>query len=55
MEELGCHVTYSRETAVRSADVIMLLRIQKERLSEELFPSDREYRRVYGLDLVPTV
>ncbi len=50
IEELGCSVTFSRETAVRSADVIMLLRIQKERLSEELFPSDREYRRVYGVD-----
>lgn len=50
VEELGCSVTYSREIAVQSADVIMLLRIQKERLSEELFPSDREYRRVYGLD-----
>ena len=50
VEALGCSVTYSREEAVRNADVIMLLRIQKERLSEELFPSDREYRRLYGVD-----
>lgn len=50
IESLGCTVTYSREEAVSSADVVMLLRIQKERLSEELFPSDREYRRVYGVD-----
>ena len=27
----------------------MMLRIQKERLSEELFPSDREYAQAYGL------
>jgi aspartate carbamoyltransferase catalytic subunit len=50
VEALGCSVTYNREEAVRNADVIMLLRIQKERLSEELFPSDREYRRLYGVD-----
>ena len=50
VEALGCSVTYSREEAVRHADVIMLLRIQKERLSEALFPSDREYRRLYGVD-----
>ena len=50
VEFLGCSVTYNREEAVRNADVIMLLRIQKERLSEELFPSDREYRRLYGVD-----
>ena len=50
VEELGCTVTFSRKKAVETADAIMLLRIQKERLSEELFPSDREYRRVYGLD-----
>ena len=50
VEALGCSVTYNREDAVRNADVIMLLRIQKERLSEALFPSDREYRRLYGVD-----
>ena len=50
VEALGCHVSYNREEAVENADVIMLLRIQKERLSEALFPSDREYRRLYGVD-----
>ena len=47
VEELGCSVTYSRETAVRSADVIMLLRIPEGAVIENL-ASDREYRRVYG-------
>jgi aspartate carbamoyltransferase catalytic subunit len=50
VEALGCCVSYNREEAVKDADVIMLLRIQKERLSEALFPSDREYRRLYGVD-----
>ena len=50
---LGCTATTDRAEAVADADVVMMLRIQKERLSEELFPSDAEYSAVYGLD--PTV
>lgn len=50
IEALGCGVSYHRDEAIKDADVVMLLRIQKERLSEELFPSDREYRRLYGVD-----
>ncbi|MCA9537587.1 MAG: aspartate carbamoyltransferase catalytic subunit [Myxococcales bacterium] len=50
VEALGCRATYQRAEAVADADVVMMLRIQKERLAEELFPSDREYFRVYGLD-----
>ncbi|MEE2789199.1 MAG: aspartate carbamoyltransferase catalytic subunit [Myxococcota bacterium] len=49
IETLGCTATFVREEALEDADVVMMLRIQKERLSEELFPSDREYARVYGL------
>ncbi len=51
IEEMGVQVTYSLREAVRDADVIMMLRIQKERLSGALFPSDREYARVFGLNL----
>lgn len=47
---LGCQATTDRAEAVADADVIMMLRIQKERLAEELFPSDAEYAAVYGLD-----
>ncbi len=50
IEALGCTATLCRDEAVADADVVMMLRIQKERLSEELFPSDREYARRYGLD-----
>ena len=49
IEALGCEATSNRE-AVDGADVVMMLRIQKERLDEELFPSDREYAQVFGLD-----
>ncbi|MGC6415881.1 MAG: aspartate carbamoyltransferase catalytic subunit [Bradymonadia bacterium] len=50
IEALGCVATSNREEAVDGADVVMMLRIQKERLDEELFPSDREYAQVFGLD-----
>jgi len=38
------------EPAIEGADVVMMLRIQKERMGKDLFPSDREYSRVFGLD-----
>lgn len=50
VEQLGCAATPHRREALQDADVVIMLRIQKERLAEELFPTDREYARVYGLD-----
>jgi aspartate carbamoyltransferase catalytic subunit len=44
------HVTHSMEEAIEGADVIMMLRVQFERMSESFFPSVREYFRYYGLD-----
>jgi aspartate carbamoyltransferase catalytic subunit len=38
------------EPAIEGADVVMMLRIQKERMGKDLFPSDREYARFFGLD-----
>jgi aspartate carbamoyltransferase catalytic subunit len=37
------------EDAVKGADAVMMLRIQQERIGEPLFPSLREYSRLYGL------
>ncbi len=50
VETLGCNATTHRGEAIEDADVVMMLRIQKERLNEELFPSDREYALSYGLN-----
>ena len=50
IEELGVEVFDNTESAVRDADVIMMLRIQKERFTEELIPSDREYFQQFGLN-----
>jgi aspartate carbamoyltransferase catalytic subunit len=48
---LGVKVTDSMDDALRGADVVMLLRLQLERQGSGLFPSIREYRERYGLDL----
>ena len=50
MEELGVK-TYTRvEEAVEGADVVMGLRIQKERQEEGNFPSLREYSEFFGIN-----
>jgi aspartate carbamoyltransferase catalytic subunit len=43
------HVTSSIDEALRDADVVMALRIQKERMASGLLPSMREYAARYGL------
>ena len=48
---LGVEVTDSIDHALDGADVIMMLRLQLERQNAGLFPSIREYRERYGLDL----
>ena len=37
------------DEAVEQADVVMMLRVQFERMNESFFPSIREYFRYYGL------
>ena len=41
--------TLSVEEAIQSADVVMMLRVQRERLDEELGDAPGEYLRLYGL------
>jgi aspartate carbamoyltransferase catalytic subunit len=49
IERLGVRVATSIEEAVADADVVMLLRIQQERMSGAFFPSLREYFNVFGM------
>jgi aspartate carbamoyltransferase catalytic subunit len=49
IERLGVHVTTSVDEAVADADVIMMLRIQQERMQGAFFPSLREYFNVFGM------
>src|SRR5256714_9268022 len=50
-QELGCKVSYRLEDAIRDVDVIMMLRLQQERMHAGLIPSLREYSRYWGLTL----
>jgi aspartate carbamoyltransferase catalytic subunit len=49
ISRLGVRVTHDVHEAVRDADVVMLLRIQLERMEGAFFPSLREYFNVFGM------
>ncbi|QTA88544.1 aspartate carbamoyltransferase catalytic subunit [Desulfonema magnum] len=49
IETLGVSVVHNIDNAIHGADVIMMLRIQKERQKGFLFSTEREYARVFGL------
>lgn len=48
-QELG-DVSYDLDAVLPDADVVMMLRVQRERMTDSYFPSAREYSRRYGLD-----
>lgn len=52
VEGLGAEVFHHLAPAVEGADVVMMLRIQKERMERggHRLPTSREYSRLYGLD-----
>lgn len=49
LEKRGVKVYHDLDRAIEGADVINVLRIQSERQQKGLFPSIREYIRLYGL------
>lgn len=49
-QKFGIRINHNFKQAVEGADVIMMLRIQKERQGIPYFPSIREYRNLYGLN-----
>ena len=49
IEGLGVRVSTSVDAAVEGADVIMMLRIQHERMQSAFVPSLREYFNVFGM------
>ena len=49
IEDINEKPYYNLEDAIRDADVVIMLRIQRERQDSEFFPSLREYSRFYGL------
>jgi aspartate carbamoyltransferase catalytic subunit len=47
--KLGARITGNIEEAIEGADVIMMLRVQHERMNEAFIPSTREYAGLFGL------
>ncbi|MDA8584972.1 aspartate carbamoyltransferase catalytic subunit [Rhodobacteraceae bacterium] len=48
--EWGVEVCNTMEEGLKDADVVMMLRLQKERMDGAFIPSEREYYHRYGLD-----
>ena len=44
-------VSFNLDDVVKKVDVLMMLRVQSERMKDSFFPSEREYSRGYGLDI----
>ena len=47
---LGVEVFHDMEAGLQGVDVVMMLRLQRERMNGGLVPSAREYFRFFGLD-----
>jgi aspartate carbamoyltransferase catalytic subunit len=48
-DDMPCKVTYNTEEALKGADVVIMLRIQRERQQDVFFPSQEEYNRYFAL------
>ena len=49
LKEMGVRVCHSMEEGIRGADVIIMLRLQNERMSGAMLPSAGEYFKTFGL------
>ncbi len=49
MAQMGVRVCYSLEEGIRGADVVIMLRLQNERMSGALLPSSQEFFKSFGL------
>jgi aspartate carbamoyltransferase catalytic subunit len=50
VEDWPCGHSYDFDSVLAKTDVVMMLRVQRERMNDSYFPSAREYSRRYGLD-----
>lgn len=51
VETWPCTVSYDLDTVVPFIDVVMMLRVQQERMTDFYFPNAREYSRYFGLNI----
>ncbi|ROT94072.1 aspartate carbamoyltransferase catalytic subunit [Altererythrobacter sp. FM1] len=49
VDAMGVEIFHDFDAALAGADVVMMLRLQNERMSGQFIPSPREYRHLYGL------
>ncbi|MCI0432641.1 MAG: aspartate carbamoyltransferase catalytic subunit, partial [Gemmatimonadetes bacterium] len=49
VEEMGVRVFHDLQAGIAGADVVMMLRLQRERMRSALLPSEQEYFQNYGL------
>jgi aspartate carbamoyltransferase catalytic subunit len=49
-EGWGAKLSHSLDDVIGDLDVCYLLRVQKERLDDQFYPSDREFASIWGLD-----
>ncbi len=49
IEQLGVVPFYTMTTGLKDVDVVIMLRLQKERMESALLPSEAEFYRLYGL------
>jgi aspartate carbamoyltransferase catalytic subunit len=50
IEETGVEVHHDMRSGLKDADIVMMLRLQRERMSGAFVPSTKEYFRYFGLD-----
>jgi aspartate carbamoyltransferase catalytic subunit len=50
IERLGVEVFHDMRRGLADADIVMMLRLQAERMNSNFFPSTREYFHYFGLD-----
>ena len=50
IEQLGVRVSYDVDEIVRESDVLIVLRLQKERQQDKFLPSIREYAKKFGIN-----
>jgi aspartate carbamoyltransferase catalytic subunit len=50
IEAMGVEVFHDMDKGLHGVDIVMMLRLQRERMTKGLVPSAREFFRFYGLD-----
>lgn len=51
VESWGARISYSLDDVLSQIDAVMMLRVQRERMDDLFFPTEREYSRNFGLNL----